>query len=76
MTVNNPQKEIDYALVMDDTSTFKVTYIGTALTGSIESNPVWKIKKIDSNSGIVITWADGNNNFDNIWNDRISLTYL
>lgn len=52
-----------------------VTYIGKAATGSATSSGVWQIQKIDESSGTVITWADGDANFNNVWDDRASLTY-
>jgi len=51
------------------------TYVGQAQDGSLESDPVWQIQKIDTSSGVSILWADGNNKFDNIWDDRATLTY-
>jgi hypothetical protein len=60
---------------LDDTTTANVTYIGQAAIGSDESQAVWQVKKVDETSGIIITWADGDANFDNIWNNRTSLTY-
>lgn len=52
-----------------------ITYIGKALLGSLTSNSVWQIQKIDDTSGTVITWADGSNAFNQIWDDRENLTY-
>lgn len=52
-----------------------VTYVGKAAIGSSSASSVWQIKKIDETSGTVITWADGNSSFDNIWDNRASLTY-
>ncbi len=52
-----------------------VTYVGVAVVGSLASDNVWQIKKIDETSGVVITWADGNSDFDNVWDNRASLTY-
>jgi len=53
-----------------------ITYIGLAEAGSPSSSAVWKIKKIiTTGQDIEIIWADGNTNFDNVWNDRESLTY-
>jgi hypothetical protein len=53
-----------------------VTYIGYAQPGALTSAASWKIKKITTTGDdIAITWADGNVNFDNIWNDHASLTY-
>lgn len=50
-------------------------YLGEADPGTAESSALWRIRKIDTTSDIVITWADGNNNYDNIWDNRLSLTY-
>jgi hypothetical protein len=52
-----------------------VTYVGQAAPGSPQSSPVWQAKKIDETSGLVLTWADGNANFDNIATDLTSLSY-
>jgi len=50
-------------------------YVGKAAIGSATSSAVWKIKKIDTASDIVITWADGNANFDNVMDNAASLSY-
>lgn len=63
------------ALRLDDTTTANVTYVGEAVVGTSESSSGWRIKRIDETTGLVITWADGNANFDNNWNNRASLTY-
>lgn len=52
-----------------------LTYIGNAAIGASASGSVWQIKRLDATSGLIKLWADGNDNFDNIWNDRESLTY-
>lgn len=51
------------------------TYVACAPTGSAQSSAVWQAKKIDESSGTVITWADGNSDFDNIATDLTALTY-
>jgi len=52
------------------------TYIGYASPGSLSSGSVWAIKKIiETGSDASFTWADGNKDLDNIWDDRLSLTY-
>lgn len=63
---------------IDSKSTTKITYIGTATIGSDDSQPVWRIKIVDETDSVVsvIKWADGNSNYDNIWNNRLTLTYL
>lgn len=55
-----------------DSSDSSITYIGEARVGEATSNGVWRVQKITSSS---ITWADGNANFDNIWDNRESLSY-
>lgn len=53
-----------------------VTYAGYALPGSSPALAVWKIQKITETATTkLIEYADGNENMDNIWNDRASLTY-
>jgi len=66
----------NYAFIFDNTSTVNVAYVGTAPIGSATNSAVWRIKKIDETSGVVITWADGDDSFNNIWDNRVSLTYL
>ena len=43
-----------------------VLYVCTALVGSIVTNPVWRIMKVDTTTGVIITWCDGNSNYDNL----------
>lgn len=50
-------------------------YLGLAAIDSLSSNPVWQIKKLDYTTGVIIRWADGNSNFDNVWDDRATITY-
>ena len=63
-----------YATRIDEASA-TVTYIGNAATGTATSAATWQVKKIDDSSGTVITWADGNANFDNIFDNRAALSY-
>ena len=52
------------------------TYEGEAVPGTATSSAIWRIKKIATNAGdVTVTWADGNANFDNVWDNRVSLTY-
>jgi hypothetical protein len=60
---------------LDDYTTTKVTYVGKAAIGSASNSPVWQIMKMDETTGLVTTWADGNSNFDNNWDNHTSLTY-
>jgi hypothetical protein len=54
-----------------------VIYKGEAEAGTLTSSPYWRVRKITIlNDDISETWADGNTNFDNIWDNRASLTYI
>lgn len=50
------------------------TYTGLAKPGSATSSSVWQIKRVANASGN-IDWADSDLNFNNIWDNRTSLTY-
>lgn len=52
-----------------------VIYVAKSAPGTAQSSALWQCKKIDTSSGVVITWADGNASFDNIATDLTSLTY-
>lgn len=64
-----------YELKIDETDG-SIFYAGQAIPGSLPSSPVWQIQKITLGaSSVDIVFADSNNNFDNIWDDRLSLSY-
>jgi hypothetical protein len=48
-------------------------YVCTAALGSSPSAAVWRIKHIDSSSGIVVSWCDSNSNYDNTAKDLITV---
>lgn len=53
-------------------------YLGIAVMGTAKSAGTWQIRKLiyDSNGNLTdMQWADGNDNYDNIWNNRVSLSY-
>lgn len=53
-----------------------VTYVGKAAPQSSTSNPVWQIQRLlTTGSVIAVTFADGNRKFDNVWDNRASLSY-
>ena len=51
-----------------------IDYVGEAAIGTSTSVAAWRIKKIDSTTGIIIQWA-GTGVFDQIWDNRASLNY-
>lgn len=74
MPISIPFNEQFITNVDESDSTY--TYVGEAAFGSLDGNPVWRIKRIE-NTGVLtkIRWADGNSDFDNVWDNRVSLTY-
>lgn len=64
-----PTSSASYAKIVDE-SHDPVLYIGEAVTGSLTNAAVWRIQKVDTTTGVVITWADGNSLFDNIWDNH------
>lgn len=72
--VTNAAGGADYNTRLDRPSA-TLTYVGKALPGATGSAASWKIFRVDTSSGLVITHADGNANFDNVWDNRASLSY-
>lgn len=63
-----------YILQIDDE--YPVTYLGEAVPGTATSAAAWRIKKIDETSApdLTIKYA-GTGAFDQVWNNRTSLSY-
>lgn len=62
--------------VLVDSSVSGTTYVGIGMMGSVESDAVWQIFKVSTASGITkVQFADGDENYNNVWDDRDSLTY-
>ncbi len=51
-----------------------IDYIGEANIGTATSAASWRIKRIDSSSGMVLEWAS-TGAFDQVWDDRATLSY-
>ena len=62
---------------IDPTIFPEVTYRGDALPGVATSAASWRVQRLttQSDGDITIIFADGNDNFDNIWDNRLSLSY-
>lgn len=73
MNISNPT----YTKLIDDSSVASVTFIGEAVPTSLESSPVWRIQKIqfDSSGNVDSVKFASTGAFDQIWLNRISLTY-
>lgn len=58
-----------------------VTYVGEALPSALEADNEWRIRRVtqvldaSQNYDVVIEWADGDNDFDKVWDDRASYSY-
>lgn len=52
------------------------TYVGDADPGSGTDEAVWRIMRVVETSGdYSVTWADGDADFDNVWDNRAALSY-
>jgi len=71
----NLQRMIADALAIKITVSGSVTYVGVAAPGTSQSTAKWQCKKVDETTGTVVTWADGDSNFDNIATDLTTLSY-
>ena len=71
----NMQRMIANSMAMKITEVGDVTYIALAAPGTAQATAKWQVMKMDETTGIVITWADGDANFDNIATDLTALSY-
>ena len=60
--------------ILDDDND-PVFYWGRAATGTVLSAAEWRILRIDCTDGVVLKWADGDTEFNNVWNSRAGLSY-
>lgn len=60
-----------------DDQSATVSYFGFAAAGTSEASALWRIFKLDTTTSTnqTLKFADGNAKFDNIWANRLSLTY-
>jgi|TARA_R110002020_G_scaffold113252_2_gene260549 hypothetical protein len=75
-TLQNLQEE---KAVRTDEQVSGTTYVGKAHPGSVTSVAVWQISRVVVTTSLpittTVTWADGNTSYDNIWDNRTSLSY-
>lgn len=67
-----------YTIVVDYDGANNPIYIGLATQGSAKSAALWQIRKLTfdgSNNCTDIQYANGNELFQSIWNNRASLGY-
>jgi hypothetical protein len=60
-----------------DMASSTLGYIGMARVGTAEDEANWQIRKmaLTSDGDVTITYADGDDFFDNVWDDRAGLSY-
>lgn len=75
-SISTLDNKIFFEPVLVDESNPNIIYKGFASPAAKLDEAVWAIQKI-SNTGDVCSyqWADGNKNFDNVWNNRATLLY-
>lgn len=75
-TTSSGQINLDNCITLVDTQSSTLLYVGYAEPGTDKTQALWQIKRVEITDGETsITYADSNDNFDNIWNDRASLSY-
>lgn len=74
--VNGAALVSDAALAFrkDDTTTAGYTYMGEAAPGTATSAAAWRVSRLNQSTS-TIEYADGDGAFDNVWDDRASLSY-
>ena len=65
---------IPFASIVDSTTTAGYIYFCDAAPGTATSAASWRISRMNTTTGQTM-WADGNANFDNIADNRASLSY-
>jgi hypothetical protein len=67
---------VAYDILIDKTTTTDITYIGKAAIGTATSSALWQLSRLNKTSSITqVGWADSDEDFDNIWDNRVSLSY-
>jgi len=66
-----------FATNIDFEDNGNTVYKGEASPGTATSAALWRITKttVNAEGDSVKLWADGNANFDNVWDDHLTLTY-
>lgn len=67
---------VDGDLTIRMEEVYPITYIAQAKAGTATNEAKWQCMKIDETSGLVITFADGDEHFNNLATNLSSLSYL
>jgi len=69
---------LDHNQIFIDYASATINYYGYSSPNVKGSDKLWRIRRetLDSQGRTIkIEFADGNQNFNNVWNDRASLNY-
>ncbi len=75
-SINGAGHVVDGGLAfrMDTTTNVLYKYFGDALPGTVDAGATWRISRLTVADNTIV-WADGNSDFDNVWDNRAALTY-
>lgn len=73
VVIASDQTSTTYAVKI--TYSGSITYVARAIVGASQASSIWQALKMDETTGAVVTWADGNANFDNAATDLTALSY-
>ncbi len=74
------EDDLNLSTRFDDTASGAILYLGEAEPGTGEAAALWRIQQINftnlpTEDDLEILWADGDNEFNNVWDDRLGLSY-
>lgn len=70
------QEDHDNFTTKIDSADANTTYIGKAVFGTATTSAKWQIKKISISGNVTtISFANGDDDFNQIWDNRSSLSY-
>jgi hypothetical protein len=72
--VSEQFSDLQYQFIWDQAST-TITYFGEAQPGTPTSAAAWRLRRLDTTTGIVLKYAEGTPQFQHIWDNRASLSY-
>lgn len=74
--VNVLNDKLFYEPKLIDESNANIVYKGYANPGAASNTAVWAIEKVTNIKGVLsYQWANGNRNFENVWDNRKTLMY-
>lgn len=61
--------------VQENSGDSNILYVGKATIGTATSAASWQIMRVNTTTGTVVDFADGDDSYDNIFDNRESLSY-